>query len=1730
MADENSTAPAQIGSQGELALPRAPKRRVRAPAKGKKATSPAASGPAGSRFEADVAAHYMLAMMTDADARGTTGVVIDRVGLQRASAGFPLDDVTVCGRNVVGADVTLEVQVKRTVTFAPGDTVFGDVVGQVASAIEKGALDDPEHRFAVAIARRSAKIDGAYQDVLTWARQLSCTDFFKRIANAGEGNDDARRFVATFRERLASGKAIDDELLWTVLRRFLILPFDFGTSGSADEVLCVERATRALDPASPGKAAALWQSLGAIALTKAAAGGGEIDREALVREVTGSGQYLLAGQRHFRAAGLALAEMTRHALLDIDHNIAGVVLSRQPIIEAVHSALDQGRYVEIRGGAGVGKSAVLRHFAEQAEPECPIVLLTPNRTVGPGWVALRDALRIPGSAREFLSDLAARGGGLLLVDNLDFLTGQSERATVVDLIREAVNVPGFRVIVTARGEFGVEEPSWVPADAILRLGAAPPVPVGDLSDADIEALRAGAPALRTLLSDSHPARSIVRNPYRLARLAALPDQDKGYRSEVDMAEDWWRSGDGPAAGRRERRRILAALADAALNGLGSIDAGGQDASAIDALIARETVIETGTDQLSFRHDVLREWAGAARLQERKALEALPIAGPLPSAFARMVDLAARFALEKSSDSGPWDNILGFLSADEAHASWRRPAILALVRSEISADLLERTKSRLFEADGALLRETIRTTMAVETEDGRPLLDRLGLDISALDGPFFIPSNGSLVHLVVFALRYADTLPAHALDDVLALFERFATAMLGQRDYTRPIVGQVYEWLIIVEAKRGAPLRSDETQRLTGRFTWSQLYEFESDLRRILVSFANSDPGLAKAYLRAVAERPHPEEIIKSLMAYRGQLAVAAPAELVDVTLRGLIAPEARERRVGRYGRDDTTSYIDSGFLPVSPAQGPFLELLLNAPAEGLRLIHALVDHVIAQRSGGQDPGFNGYRLVFEDGERFFPWIESYALPRPYSHPYSVACALMALEAWGHRRIEAGEDVGSVMKDVLGPPGSPAAYLQVAVDLILSHWNKTKAAAVPFVACAPLLAIDRERVIYDNQPDVDLLGLGDIGSEEPKGIVQLASLENRVSRKTSLEHLLGRFALSEKDEHYARLRQLQKDELDRLGPPAANATFASPTLMALHGFNAADPANYRLVEGGGYVFEAPGEEAVIATKLAEGHASRELESAIEQALLVALERKSLPELAVHAVKYGRTHMHTLGVKDGDQEWMQGQTVWSAALVAARDGSAELLAEHEPWIREIFARALSEREDHVHRIRDGIRFNPLAIATAGLAYLWARLGKDEDRKALLEIAAMQNPAGAHGFAVAYAEIAQTDSRMPGSILRCALAATVVPLRACDETEADRDARKTWRVERARKAVDAELSWLEGRAAEPEWPIFPEHDRIHRRPIRIGGTRIAEDDDFDVIAEGPDALRVDTHASALWLKTVASKMTGDEAATLGSLVLAYAGWTGRANGFGLAPGKDLSSAPNEWNTQFYPLLPRSTEIIGRSVGRLLFEDVAALPDHHFYDAAGHILLAVDDALFNRNVMPLDEAQWVRSLFAPRLADSGGWRWANSRVDYSVEHHLGPAVAAMMFNHHNFLKAPNCYLLVPGIERGSTFLPILQPLFGTGPIFMVLLVMLNFFEVAPRSDHAPFLIDLLIKTLARTESDAVFWVDHGVGRRAVALLDAYTGADLTLTADPTLLAILAGLIRAGVTEAVGLERQLVG
>ena len=1249
------------------------------------ATSPASSGPAGSHFEGQVGAHYLLSMLTGTEPRGLPGTTIDRIELQRAAEGRPLDDVIVYAHDARGNPAVLEIQVKRSITFAHSDPIFRAVVGQIVEASRRPDFWTSRYELAIAIARTSRKIDGAYQDVLTWARQLGdAATFTSRIARPGSANDDMRKFVRTFKSHLHdAGIPDNDETVWRLLGKFKILVFDFTAQGSACEEFAKERAVCALHPDDRLRAGTLWTSLIELAL-QIAVSGGDRDRGRLI-EYLGSQSFRFAGDRRYASARATLAEASRAALADIGDRVGDVMLTRHERVAAVHAALDDGRYVEIRGDAGVGKSGVLKHFAGQIATESQVIVLSPGRSTPRGWAAMRAVLGFDGTARELLTDLAADGGAILFVDNLDFFEDE-ERRTVVDLVREAADIPGFAVIATARRNFGVEEPSWLPPDALDHLGRAEPIMIDELSDTEVDEIRHAAPRLAPLLADTHPARDVTRNLFRLARLVTRPEDAMVLRTEADMAEQWWQTADGKLDGdHRDRARLLKALAEVALSHAGPLDVSNHPAQAVDALVASETLRDLRNDRVAFRHDVLREWAiGNLLHSDPTMIERLPLTRPASAALARGVELAARMALERAVDSTRWQSLVERLSREGTHGSWRRAALLALVRSEISRELLTCASGLLLANRASMLRELIRLVMAVDVEPASRLFEAIGFDPAMIPPNLNVPSGPSWYRLIRWLLGLGQDVPESAIPDVVDMYVAWSIGMLGHDPLTPMIMPRLYRWLTEIETAHNVAHFKDLREPFGGELDRNCIVSLESDLRVGFLSFCHCTPELAVDYLRLLSQRPHSYAVILSILKFRGSLAKAAPAELEELTTTALIPKPQRDRGGHRRETREPFTHYDLDFVPASPEQGPFFELLTHAPQHGLSLIRRLVAHVISFYSGGEEHGTDAISIPLPGGDRIFPWTRSYMWSREGGRYNSVISALMALEAWAHRRIEAGETLEAVLADVLGPPGSPAAFLLVAVDLLLSHWPKSQEAVVPFLACPELLCLDRQRAVQDKFQYPDLFGLNAV-ERQMAGTVTLNSLKKRPSRGVNLDQLLGQYAVHGPRELRERLTALLQRATVRLGPPIQQSGFGDPPFMAAHALNLVDPNNWRQVAVasangppvGSYEYIAPEAErkhlaplqAAVHSRLADANTRAAIELALEDPV------RSSPEFAAAAVEWAQrvttppstTEAEEDENEDSDQDELRDQAVVITAMIVMRDGDTGLRAKHEAWAR-------------------------------------------------------------------------------------------------------------------------------------------------------------------------------------------------------------------------------------------------------------------------------------------------------------------------------------------------------------------------------------------------------------------------------------------------------------------------------
>ncbi|MEO1610356.1 MAG: AAA family ATPase [Pseudomonadota bacterium] len=288
-----------------------------------------------------------------------------------------------------------------------------------------------------------------------------------------------RSFANAFRSNLVThGVADEDEAIWAIIRRFIILEFDFESAAPESKAHALTLARQVLTPEDATRTEALWSNLVELVIETGKAGG-SITRQSLIERLTTRG-FQLSGDQNFALARAKLAEMSRQALMEIGSTVGSVNLPRLCALADLEKARDEHRFIEITGKPGVGKSWVLRHLAERIGREGHVIVLDPVGTPDGGWSALAQRLDVPGTANNFLWDLAASGGGVLFIDGLEMFTSEERRRTVNDLLREITEVSGFSVVVSKRPDVGVEDTGWVAEDALAKLGTPYQVSVEEL--------------------------------------------------------------------------------------------------------------------------------------------------------------------------------------------------------------------------------------------------------------------------------------------------------------------------------------------------------------------------------------------------------------------------------------------------------------------------------------------------------------------------------------------------------------------------------------------------------------------------------------------------------------------------------------------------------------------------------------------------------------------------------------------------------------------------------------------------------------------------------------------------------------------------------------------------------------------------------------------------------------------------------------------------------------------------------------------------------------------------------------------------------------------------------------------------------------------------------------------------------------------------------------------------
>jgi hypothetical protein len=1577
---------------------------------------------------------------------------------------------------------------------------------------------------------------------LKWARNLEdAVAFRSRLERPGAANDAMRNFVAVFSANLLeAGFASDDDTVWRILRRTQILQFDFDSEASATNESMRDRSLRALNGSDAGDALNLWSRLTTLALDMASVGGSRTRAE-LVEELQTS--FRLAGSRSNAHAMEALFEESERAIAGFDNTVGGITLERESRTDTIREALEQSRYIEIRGDSGVGKSGLLHGLAASLQSEARFLVFTPNRVIERGWLSLKTTIAYDGDGRDLMNELSLSGAGILFVDNLDFYS-PTEQETIKDLLVFAARHPTMRVVATARTDFGQVEPTWIPREALTRFGPTVTVQLSELDERELDELRLAAPTLRSLLSDSHPAKKIVRNLFRLSRLSARKVDDPWPATETQMARQWWESADGHVDSElRERARVLVKLARHFLFSSEPFDSSAETSGIIDALLRSGSLREFGRDRITFRHDVLREWAIANLLYEDRGFQSVPdLSVRTNPDQARGAELAARMALEDPEGISRWKDLIGSLAT--SHETWRRAVILAAVRSEDSVRTLITASLALLENDGTLLRELIRYVLAIEFESGSQRLRDAGITLGKIPDGWKVPRGRSADSLIVWLTNVVSYLPVSAVPDAVKLFSTYIMGVVGSDWLTARLLPLLLDWLLLIEGEHDADPYGFRNQIFDGKLSQAEIKIIEDECRTTFLFFCKRTPDLAVRYLLSFAGREHRDEIRIDVLKTKGTLCQAAPKEFADFALETLIPKkEPRRRRNHDYPPDRPFEFIDIKFTPSSPSQGPFLDLLIHAPSEGLRLVRGILLHAISFDRGDRED--TNAIVVYRDGEaESYKWAEFYTWSRDYgSSSGLVVSALMALEAWAHRRIEDGEDIETVITDVSGPLQNgerSSALLLVVTDILISHWPASASAAVPFVGCPQLLCLDRTRPGPDNFEFPDLFGLKDIQTE-PLGLVSTQDLKRRPSRRASLYDLLAPYTFHNQ-ECRPKLENTLSVASERLGVPEKDSDLGDPRMMAIHALNVLNRANWNELKDengnptGKFEYRAPEAERQqmepIQTEAAPRLEEHSLRTAILNELYVTPE--TTEEFLTLSLDWGKKHESVLDSKpdfdwDGNYSTML-EAVVTVATLMARNGSPELLEKEGAWIRSIFDKAYGGRIDPVFSQREGLKFNPQAIAFVGQSFLLERSRQQTDDARLLRFVASASYAPAHGYRAILALLFRLNVRWIPSVMRCAFEASVLVVESWNDSEEEKLAHRVAFDARISARIDTELAWLRGYGPEPGWPKFPTKRATPRR--RGIGQKPVE---ATAIANADEAQeRVNYHLAALWLGQHQQFFRGVPVPSwMSDIAITYIEWTLLANGKGEDKTERFDRGPSEWNSVFWGLLPRC---LGDREAAALWEYLEGLfndlPEEPLMSCLSTFIRSADVVHFDDHMLSVSQLLTIRTYALDRIKTTRLFSWNHDRDETSVTTDMTDILATLCFNTYNPFQPSKCYVpsgLVAGIDP---FLPLLEKFIESWRSPFVTLMYLNLFEVAPRREQLWFVVGCTEKWLERFPQENRFWIEWSIGQRISLVLKKIFEDSPTAFAEETIReridSVISRLVGLGVPDAHELEQKL--
>lgn len=986
------------------------------------------TGGGGTHLEPRVTGHYLAALIAEAGARGVLGTVT-AVKTQQSEIDAPLDDLVIEGRMPDGTPTRLDLQITTTLSFTDSDDKWSDIVRRAWATFKRPGFKADTDRIGVAVSQTTTKLERSVQPLLARARHAAdAGQYRKRLTAAKGSNNDQREFqrILDALVRADSPTATDHDIL-AFLKSMTIIAFDLDQEdASRDRLASVDQLAPVVG--GPIEARRAWSSLTAMASRVIPSGGG-VDRATVARELQAEG-FPVGSDRTHAALIEALDMESRLALAGIRDTIGGRRISRDAVNGWVLDDLTEVRLLRVVGQHGAGKSAVLKRVALDQPAGAPILVLRDLRVTGGGWPTHAAKFGAVVPIATTLREFGLGGSRTLFIDGADKMDAAAQ-VTINDVLRtiaDTTDLVAWRVVMTMREENAQRVDGWLDPEANAKLTTRT-IRIEGFDDDEAAEAADAVGVLRPLLADPRSYDTVLRRPFFLDALSRLPVAGgTAVRSEVDLVELWWTHGGADGADfapAQSRRNVLLKLGEQLLLSPGSALAIRDiDPTALDGLLRAGVLrqVEIGST-VAFTHDIYEEWVLERALFDRRDGIAKAIRdGRQDLQLARPLQLLAARLLERSEDGDAWARLLDALGADDLRATWSRVVLAAPVRSVRSGEMLDRIERVLLRDDGRLLSRLILSVRTTETVRELRFLDEVQFpDLSSDEREQYAseaagPQVVTWMRLIAWLVPRLGSLPQAVDAELVPLFDSWVGTLPAE--FARFLhVPDIAAWAL-------GRLGDADTAGKPERGSWTERHGDRVSVRALLLKCAVGDQVAVQGYLASISDYAM-TRVRKQIIDGSAGLAAALPADTASFLRRAYMLNHERPRR-DRYrmvrDRSDVLGIDDDrDFYPASPLRPPFLQLLRANAGVGLELVRDLCNHAMyGWRCSWRPSGETPIPITVDLGDgaaEFWGDDETYRWFRAASHVHILDTALLALDAWAHERLAAGEPLDDLCRRI-----------------------------------------------------------------------------------------------------------------------------------------------------------------------------------------------------------------------------------------------------------------------------------------------------------------------------------------------------------------------------------------------------------------------------------------------------------------------------------------------------------------------------------------------------------------------------------------------------------------------------------------------------------------------------------------------------------------------------------------